>query len=190
MSTLAFFLEEPSAKEMLQGVVPRIIPEGVSVRYVPFEGKQDMNRQLARKLRGWLTPDTRFIVLRDQDSGNCLQIKQELVHLCATAGHGDALVRIACHEIESFYLGDLEAVENALVLHGVASRQRSRKYRDPDQLNNAVQELVRVTSGVYQKIVGSRAIGPCLKVDGSNRSRSFNVLIAGIQKVANELIAA
>lgn len=190
MSTLVFFLEEPSAKEMLRGVVPRIVPDGVSVRYVPFEGKQDMNRQLERKLRGWLAPNTRFIILRDQDSGDCVRIKQELGRLCTNAGRGDALVRIACHEIESFYLGDLSAIERALGLHGLAIRQQSRRYREPDRLNNASQELIRLTGGTYQKIVGSRAIGHCLKVDGSNRSNSFKVLIAGIQKVANELIAA
>lgn len=188
MSTLVFFLEEPSAKEMLQGVVPRILPDGVSVRYVPFEGKQDMNRQLERKLRGWLTPNTRFIVLRDQDSGDCVRIKQELLQSCANAGHGNALVRIACHEIESFYLGDLEAVERALGLHGLAGKQRNRKYRAPDQLNNAAQELHYLTNGNYRKIAGSRAISPYLNVDGSNQSYSFKVLVAGIQKMANELI--
>lgn len=86
MSTLVFFLEEPSAREMLQGVVPRLVPETVSVRYIPFEGKQDMSRQLERKLRGWLAPDTCFIVLRDQDSGDCMQVKQELAQLCCTLG--------------------------------------------------------------------------------------------------------
>ena len=190
MSTLVFLLEEPSAREMLLGLIPRIVPDGVLVRYIPFEGKQDMNRQIERKLRGWLMPNTRFIVLRDQDSGDCAQIKQALAQLCANAGHGDALIRIACHEIESFYLGDLEAVERALELHGVAARQRNRKYREPDRLNNASQELVRLTDGGYQKIVGSRAISPYLKLDGSNRSHSFNVLISGIQKVTNELIVA
>ena len=190
MSTLVFFLEEPSAKEMLQGVIPRIIPEGITVRYVPFEGKQDMNRQLERKLRGWLTPDTCFIVLRDQDSSDCLQIKQELGGICTRAGRPDALVRIACHEIESFYLGDLFAVEQGLALQGIAAKQESRKFRAPDRLNNAAQELFLVTGKRYSKIAGSRDIGPHLSVDGSNRSHSFNVLIAGIQKMTSELMAA
>lgn len=190
MSTLVFFLEEPSAKEMLQGVVPRIVPDGVSVRYIPFEGKQDMIRQIERKLRGWLAPHTRFIVLRDQDSGDCVRIKQELAQLCANAGHDNTLVRIACHEIESFYLGDLDAVERALELNGLSVKQRNRKYRAPDKLNNAAQELFQLTDGNYRKIAGSRAIGPYLKVDGSNRSYSFNVLISGIKKVTNELVAA
>lgn len=190
MSTLVFFLEEPSAREMLQGVVPRLVPETVSVRYIPFEGKQDMSRQLERKLRGWLAPDTCFIVLRDQDSGDCMQVKQELAQLCCHAGRPDTLVRIACHEIESFYLGDLHAVELALQLHGVAGRQGGRKYRDPDRLNNASQELARLTGGRYQKIGGSRAIGPHLGLGGGNCSHSFNVFISGIRTVVDQLTAA
>jgi hypothetical protein len=56
-------------------------------------------------------PDSFFVVLRDQDSGDCLEIKERLMALCGRAGKEDALVRIACRELESFYLGDLKAVE-------------------------------------------------------------------------------
>ena len=50
MTELVFLLEEPSAMAMLQGVLPRIVP-GTPVRYMVFKGKQDMERQIASKLR-------------------------------------------------------------------------------------------------------------------------------------------
>jgi len=110
MSTLVFCLEEPSARAMLQGLLPRLLPTEVQVQYIVFEGKQDMHRQLVRRLKHWLAPDSCFVVLRDQDSSDCRLLKQELRALCEAAGRPQALVRIACHELETFYLGDLAAV--------------------------------------------------------------------------------
>ncbi|MCY3537811.1 MAG: hypothetical protein OXH24_09125 [Cyanobacteria bacterium MAG IRC3_bin_20] len=39
---LAFLLKERSAKEMLKGLLPRLLPAGMEVRYMVFEGKQDL----------------------------------------------------------------------------------------------------------------------------------------------------
>jgi len=56
------FLEEPSAREMLKGLLPRLLPEGPIPRYVVFEGKQDLEKGLPGKLRGWKAPDTLFVL--------------------------------------------------------------------------------------------------------------------------------
>lgn len=97
MTQLVFFLEEPSAKEMLQGVLPRLLPEGISTEFVVFQGKQDLEKRLPIRLKAWLEPDSKFIVMRDQDSGNCVEIKNNLVRKCIEAGKPESLVRIACH---------------------------------------------------------------------------------------------
>ena len=107
MTTLAFFLEEPSAEEMLKGILPKILPDHVEPRFIVFQGKQDLEKQLVRRLRLWRAPDTMFIVLRDQDSGDCRVIKRNLSDKCQVADKPNTVVRIACHELESFYLGDL-----------------------------------------------------------------------------------
>jgi len=44
MKTIVFFLEEPSAREMLEGVLPRILPENIQTRYLIFQGKQDLEK--------------------------------------------------------------------------------------------------------------------------------------------------
>lgn len=183
MPTLVFFLEEPSAREMLEGVLARLLPEIVEVRYVVFEGKQDLEKQLERRLKGWMLPDTSFIVMRDQDSGDCVKIKDNLAELCRRAGKPDALVRIACHELESFYLGDFPAIEKGLKLSGLVKREAGKsKFRDPDRLGNPSEELYKVTKKQYQKVLGSRAIGPHLSLEG-NRSTSFNALLTGISRL-------
>lgn len=188
MSQLVFFLEEPSAREMLKGLLPRLLPRDTVPRYVVFEGKNDMKKQLPKKLRGWRTPDSRFVVLRDKDGADCVRVKSGLVEICREAGKPDALVRIACRELESWYLGDLNAVERGTGPGGLARRQKRAKYRDPDRLANPVQELERVTGRRYQKVAGSRAIGPHLSVGESgareNRSRSFRVFVSGLRRLA------
>ncbi|MDR1276210.1 MAG: DUF4276 family protein [Candidatus Accumulibacter sp.] len=184
MTTLAFFLEEASAEAMLKGILPRYLPEETEILYHAFDGKQSLKKHLVRRLRLWQKPDTRFIVLCDQDSGKCEDIKRELARLCAEAGHPEALVRIACHELESFYLGDLAAVEAGLGLRRLSREQNRSKYRKPDRLANAAEELRKLSGDRYQKIAGSRAIAPHLCLDeGGNASASFRALLSGIRRV-------
>lgn len=186
MITLVFFLEELSAKALLEILLPRFIPEDKFVlRFVPFEGKQDLEKQLVRRIRGWRTPNTHFIVLRDQDSAECRDVKQRLLELCAKAGRPDTLVRVACRELESWYLGDLKAVGEAFGINNLAGKQNKQKYRMPDTSGNPVQELERITNQEYQKVSGSRAIGPYLDIE-NNRSHSFQVFVSGVKRLIVE----
>lgn len=180
MSELVFFLEEPSAQAMLEGLLPRLLPEITKVRYVVFEGKQDLEKQILRRLRGYRSPGSKFVILRDQDSADCQLVKAGLTQKCREAGRSDTLVRIACHELESWYLGDLAAVETALQIRGLSASQNGAKYRRPDGVARAAEELSKLTKGVYQKILGSRAIGPLLDPENT-RSHSFKVFITGLQ---------
>ncbi len=186
MSTLACLLEEPSAQAMLEGVLPKILPDGVIPKYIVFEGKQDFEKRIEKKLKNWQIPHTYFLLLRDQDAGNCREIKDSIVLKCANARKTGSLVRIACKELESFYLGDLEAVEKGLELSGLSNNQGKRKYRNPDLLGNPSQELIKVTGKKYQKVAGSRSIAPHLKLDLSNCSPSFNALITGLRRLFME----
>ena len=53
MKALVCLLEEPSAKEMLKGVLSRMLPHDIWVKYyIVFEGKQDLEKQMIRRLRG------------------------------------------------------------------------------------------------------------------------------------------
>lgn len=183
MTTLVLCLEEESARHLLEGILPRILPAEVSIRFIVFEGKQDLKNQLGKRLRGWLAPDTKFLVMHDQDSSDCSILKDQLRAICVGAGKPTTMIRIACHELESFYLGDLEAVEQALGIPGLSKQQSNRKFRSPDSLNNAAQELKKITGNKYQKLNGSRLIGPLMALDGKNTSISFGHLASGIAKL-------
>jgi hypothetical protein len=61
--------------------------------------------------------------------------------------------------------------------------QNSRKYRAPDNLSNAAEELSKITQNEYQKIDGSRRIASLLNLDGTNHSHSFKILCDGIRRI-------
>jgi len=181
MTTIVCFLEEESAKVFLEGVFSRLLPDGNSVKYVVFEGKQDLEKQLVKKLRNWQGLDSVFLVMRDQDAAICTTVKANLVRLCNEAQKPTALVRIACHELESFYFGNLSAVEEALQVT-LSSYKNKAAYRIPDSIVNPSKELEKITGGIYQKIGGSREIGKVISLT-DNSSHSFNALISGIQRL-------
>ncbi len=184
MREIVFFLEEPSVEEMLKGVLPRLLPDDMLPRYIVFEGKQDLERQLVRRIRGYKTPTARFVVLRDKDAGDCKAIKAKLVAKCEDAGKAKTLVRIACHELESWYLADLNAVEKGLDLQNLSRHQKKAPYRDPDQTPSPITAL-RSIAPSYQKIAGSRRIGPHLDLD-NQRSRSFHHFVCGIRRLLGD----
>jgi hypothetical protein len=113
MKNLVFLLEEPSAKDLLQGLLPRLVPAATPIYYLVFEGKQDLERQIVRKLRGRRLPDSAFVVLRDQDAADCHIVKERLTSRVAESGRQLTLVRVACRELESWIVGDWRAVAQA-----------------------------------------------------------------------------
>jgi hypothetical protein len=187
MSELVFMLEEASARAMLEGLLPKLLPANVVPRYVVFEGKQDLEKQLVRKIRGYRSPDARFVVMRDQDANpDCMAVKAKLFELCYQAGKPTALIRIACRELESFYLGDLAAVEQGLEITGLVRHQPNKLFREPDRLGYPSNELKTLTKGLYQKVSGSRSIGSHLDINNT-RSASFHNLITGIRQLVVEM---
>lgn len=189
MTTLVFFLEEPSAEAMLDSFLPRVLPEGFDHKCLVFEGKSDLEKRLIKRLRDWQKPDCHFIVLRDQDSADCFEAKSILKQKCIEGKHPEALVRIACHELENWFIGDLEAVEKGLLIPGLASYQRKAKYRDPDLIQNSAEELKKLTKGKYQKVAGSREIGKHLETE-RNCSHSFQVFFKGLVSFWGDVIEA
>ena len=191
MNEVVFFLEEESAKALLEQIFPLLIPSGSQVcpRFIVFEGKQDLEKQLPNKLRGYVNPRASFIVMRDQDKVDCRKAKRFLAALCARAGRPQTTVRIACRELEAFYLGDLLAVELGLGIRGLAGKQNKAKFRDPDRLVCPSRELEKLTSNRYQKVAGPRAIAPHLNLQAP-RSRSFHHLIQAIRCASGDLLGS
>lgn len=181
MKHIVFLLEEVSIKAVLDEILPSILPEDVTFQTIKHEGKSDLEKSIPRKLKAFKMPGVKFVVMRDQDGGDCKILKQRLVQLCFAGGRTDSLIRIVCHELESWFLGDLSAVEAAFNVRGLAAKQDKAQYRNPDKLGNACEILKRLVPE-YQKLSGSREIAKYMNIN-YNRSDSFNVFIEGIRKI-------
>jgi hypothetical protein len=164
----------------LEGVLLTIAPTA-SCHFLVFEGKQDLERHITKRLRGWQRPNTFFVVIRDQDSSDCLVLKRRLLELCQASGKNNFVVRIACRELESFFLGDWAAIAQAYGRPELTKHQRAAKFRDPDRLGSPSAELKALLTD-YQKRDGARRISRQLD-PVRNRSRSFQVLVRELKRL-------
>ena len=81
--------------------------------------------------------------------------------------------------------GDLHAVGVAFALPNIGALSGKKKFRNPDDLANASEELGKLVDR-YQKIGGARAIAPHLD-PALNRSHSFQVFVEGVRRIAGEM---
>jgi hypothetical protein len=109
MNRLVFMLEEPSMKTLLEELLPRLFP-ALDFLCIAHEGKSDLEKSIPRKLRAWAVPGDRFVVVRDNDGGDCLALKDHLSGVCQSAGRTETLIRIVCQELEAWYLGQPDAI--------------------------------------------------------------------------------
>lgn len=179
---LIFLLEEPSACLFLEEWMPRQFPN-VDFLCIPHQGKTDLEKSLPKKLRSWHIAGDRFLVLRDKDSANCVEIKRKLVEICEEAGKPETVVRIACQELEAWYIGDLESVERAYAKDGIAEMKSRAKYRNPDTLANPSEEMHKLIPE-FVKLDGARRLGRELTLDSSS-SRSFRVFVEGVKRLVS-----
>lgn len=185
---IIFLLEEPSMKTLLDGLLPRLFPgwlEKEHFQCIPHEGKSDLDRSIPIKLRAWRIPGDRFVIVRDNDNADCVDLKARLISLCQQHGRPETLVRLVCQELESWYIGDLQALARAFDDHKIATPVYRKRYADPDAWQKPSAELKRLIPA-FQKGSGARVMAAHL--DGeSNLSRSYQVFLAGVRRLASEM---
>lgn len=178
MSRLVLLLEEYSMKVLLDELLPRLFPE-LSFLCVPHEGKRDLEKSIPRKLKAWQEPGARFIVVRDNDGGDCGALKQRLLGLCEGGRIAHTRVRIACQELEAWYFGDHQALADVYgerAFRGIAGRAR---FRDPDAIDQPSRALAELAPE-FQKVSGARAMGARLAAD-RNTSPSFQAFLNAVR---------
>jgi hypothetical protein len=182
MSRIVFLVEEYSMKVFLDGLLPRLFPD-LFFLCVPHEGKQDLEKSIPRKLRAWREPGARFVVIRDNDGGDCHNVKDQLVALCNEGGRADTVVRLACQELEAWYFGAPDALADVFGLENLRNIARKTRFRNPDAIGQPARALERLVAE-FQKVSGARRMAQALM--RVNQSRSFQVFIAGIETLAGQ----
>ena len=175
--------EEQSMVECLKVIIPQLWPdstEGVDWSVLAFQGKSHLKKSIPKKMQGWKYGNPHFIILRDNDGGNCIAIKQEL-HNISSQHSRSFHVRIVCQELESWLLGDLEAIRRAYPQREI---QNKAKFRNPDNLGNASQELGRLLN-IQTKIQRTKRISQHFNLT-KNKSKSFNVFIKTLKQLIDQ----
>ncbi|MDR1888276.1 MAG: DUF4276 family protein [Zoogloeaceae bacterium] len=187
---IVFLLEEPSMKVLLDGFLPRLFPGWVETQHflcVKHEGKSDLDRSIPRKLKAWRYPDDIFVIVRDNDNADCIAQKERLRAMSRAAGRPDTLVRLVCQELESWYLGDLQALGKAFNME-VNTPGNKKRFANPDTWQKPSHEIRKLLPP-FQKISGARAIAGHLQKE-KNCSRSFQIFIQGISHLAQTFFTA
>ncbi|MES2877826.1 MAG: DUF4276 family protein [Pseudomonadota bacterium] len=185
---IIFLLEEPSMKILLDGLLPRLFPGWVVNQHfqcVKHDGKSDLDRSIPRKLSAWRIPGDRFVIVRDNDNTDCLQLKARLQALCLVSGHPETLIRLACQELESWYVGDLQSLAQAFDDPKLDTPALRKRFAVPDDWQKPSVELERLIPA-FQKGSGARTMAVYLR-ETSNRSVSFQMFVRGVRRVAVEM---
>lgn len=191
---LEILLEEESMEIVVNSILERINPPQSEHTWKthPHRGKQDMIRQLPKKLRAYANflpamyrnGDYRIIVIVDKDEQDCVPLKTKILNAAHEVGlHTKTIVRIAVCELESWYLGDAIALEKAFPRLSRQRIGRKATFRNPDARPDPTADLQRLLEaekyGAYLKLAHSRLISGHLDLEpGVNRSHSFQLTTA------------
>lgn len=181
MTKFVVFAEEPSGRIVAECLAASL---GFADRalFLQHQGKSDLEASFPRKIISWGAPQPpKFIVMRDNDGADCVTLKKRLLNFLPVAKLNSVKVRLVMQELESWYLGDLDAVANAGVIgKQIAEAQKHKaKFRNPDRLNNAKQ-IFRKLTGMSGQIALARSIGPHLNL-ANNTSPSFHHFVSALK---------
>ena len=185
---IIFLLEEPSMKVLLDNWLPRLFPGWVERQHflcIQHEGKSDLDRSIPRKLAAWHFPDDRFVIVRDNDNTDCIALKARLRSLCQESGRSETMIRLVCQELEGWYIGDLAALAAAFNRPMLDTPAHRKRFIYPDVWQKPSVEVKRLVP-VFHKYSGARVMALHLNPE-KNRSRSLQVFVTGIRRLAGSM---
>jgi hypothetical protein len=185
MTVAVIFVEEESAKIDVDVLAQRILSDR-SVKVLSHEGKSDLKSSFPRKIGSWQHPArVPFIVLHDNDGGDCEKLKKRLIGLVPPQRRPRTHIRIVMQCLECWYLADPRALAKADLIKSAKAEDmlRAARFRDPDRLVSAKQEFFRLHDQPGQLAL-ARAIAPYLDI-GNQRSRSFALFVRTLQNLVD-----
>jgi Domain of unknown function (DUF4276) len=184
-TVIEILTEEPSMEYFLRGLLPRILPgdyaldQNCFIR--PHEGKSDLKKSIPRKMSAYqhFGYPVKVLIVHDQDANDCVLLKKDLLALSKPTSV-PILVRIACRELENWYLGDFSALEQVYPEIRASELYRKAKFRNPDNVFGSKE--IKSLSNNFTKTGAARVLGPIIDVS-ENNSPSFQQFITGLSKL-------
>lgn len=178
-----FLLEEQSMEYFLRGLIPRIFStwkEEVDYFLRSHQGKNDLQNSIKPFLNAIKTSSNiKVVIIHDQDQDDCVKLKSKLRSLCNN-NSAVVMIRIACQELESWYIGDPISLSKIYPEYGRLSRT-SRFRQTPDSIVKPSSQIMSKIK-TFSKTTTAKIMGQEINID-TNRSTSFQQLISGLKKI-------
>lgn len=182
-----FLVEDFSMKVFLEGVLPRLAFEKDKFEIKAHRGKEDLITNLKKIVPSLSKSAQQVIILIDQDRTDCKKLKNDIVEkMCNCAC--EYKIRIACYELETWFLGDMEAIAKC------SPRFKPHFYQNKRKYCNAIDKIKK-PSDIIKKIVPdweknylskpkfASEIAQCIALETKNRSHSFNVFLRTLKNI-------
>ncbi len=186
--TLYIYTEEQSAEKCFESFLPKVVLDSERFKIFSHGGRENLLQALKKTLPSVSKVDgAKILVTIDQDNYSCKELKQKLEEIIKENCHCPYKIRIVCKELESWFLGDLEAISKAY------PRLKSGKYRNKpeiknvDEINKPSEKLIKMIKEIdgrkfLSKGELSEKISPHLNID-INSSVSFQQTIQAIKSL-------
>jgi len=186
---IVFLVEDLSMKEFLEGILPRLgfNPEDFKIK--SHHGKGDLKHNLDNIVPSWSKKANQIIVLIDQDTDDCLKLKNEIrkkMILCSC----DYKIRIACYELEAWFLGDMDAIKQCSERFDPDSHRNKEEFRDIDSIHmpkpsTLIEKIAPDLKKIYsRKDKFASEISKHINLESKvNKSHSFNVFLETIKSI-------
>jgi hypothetical protein len=202
---LEVLVEEPSAEEALRHLLPKLLKGRSRYKIINFGSKSKLLKLLGQRLAAYgdrinKGENLKIIVLVDRDHDDCETLKNQLETTAQQKGlftkskpnpQGKFLVlnRIVIEELESWFIGDPEALRKAFSSLPTIP-PKSGIFRSPDNGGSweALHRFLKkqgIYKNSYPKIEAARRIAPHMNPD-QNSSPSFNSFKAGLEALLSQ----
>jgi len=199
---IEIIVEEPSAEEALRHLLPKLVSDKPRPKIINMGSKYKLLKVLPARLRAYQQrikkgAQLRIVVLVDRDNDDCINLKHTLERMAREAGlhtktAPDAqgtftvLNRIVVEELESWFIGDPQALRKAFPSLPKIN-PNTKPFQIPDNGGDweALHRFLK-KHGLYRngfrKIEAAQKIAPHMDVN-NNRSASFRQFVSGMKAV-------
>lgn len=205
MTTIEILAEEPSAKQALRVLLPKLLPRGTGFRIIDLQSKYKLLKVLEDRLRAYRRrieagEDLQIVVLVDRDDDDCHRLKARIERAADAAGLATksrpdsdgrfrVVNRVVVEELESWFIGDPSALRRAFPKLP-AINENASPFRNPDNGGSweALHRFLKrngIYSGTYPKQDAARRIAEHMDIR-SNRSASFRAFVGGIEAALHQ----
>lgn len=177
-----FLVEDYSMKQFLEGILPRLDFAVNTFEIKHHNGKEDLLGSLTKVIPTLSKRAQHIVVLIDRDQQNCIELKNKIKEkmTCCSCPY---TLRIACYELETWFLGDLNAIAQCSERFKPKYFENKDKFKAVDNIagkpSAKLEEMMPDWKNLYSsKPKFAEKISRFITLElNHNRSHSFRVFL-------------